>query len=289
MVDLKHKIKSCFPPCLLYHWNFFKKTRNFKQYRHLVEKNKELKDIHRGKRCFIIGSGTSIQKNNLKLLKDEIVFAVNNLYVHEDYPVFMQEPFAKYHVIAPIHLPQTEGEWTAWFKDMEKRVPYNVKLLLGLDAFVKNIKYIFDKNNLFQKHIKYWYYTGIIRDYNFYTFRAAHIDLTKIVWSAYAVSVYALISAIFMGFKKIYLLGMDHDYFLYNDETQMRFYKTALHQKNEFARSFGDAFYVKEFLRQYYIFSDYSLLRDNVDVEIYNASSGGILRIFPRVRYEELF
>jgi len=38
------------------------------------------KDIHRGERCFIIGTGPSLNQTNLSLLKDEITFGVNTLY-----------------------------------------------------------------------------------------------------------------------------------------------------------------------------------------------------------------
>ena len=40
----------------------------------------KFKDIHKGQRCFIIGTGPSLNKTNLSLLKDEICFGVNTLY-----------------------------------------------------------------------------------------------------------------------------------------------------------------------------------------------------------------
>ena len=66
--------------------------RNYKyfpQYKDLVAKNSELKDIHKCKRCFILGNGPSIKKENLKPLKNEIVFALNNFYVHDDFAEIM--------------------------------------------------------------------------------------------------------------------------------------------------------------------------------------------------------
>ena len=38
------------------------------------------KNIHEGKRCFIIGTGPSLNETNLSLLKNEICFGVNTLY-----------------------------------------------------------------------------------------------------------------------------------------------------------------------------------------------------------------
>ena len=40
----------------------------------------DLRDIHKGKRCFIIGTGPSLNKTDFSLIKDEILFGVNSLY-----------------------------------------------------------------------------------------------------------------------------------------------------------------------------------------------------------------
>jgi hypothetical protein len=41
---------------------------------------KEMQNKHKGERCFIIGSGPSLNKTNMKLLKNEILFGTNTLY-----------------------------------------------------------------------------------------------------------------------------------------------------------------------------------------------------------------
>jgi hypothetical protein len=43
-----------------------------------------LRDIHKGKRCFIICNGPSLNKTDLSFLKDEITFGVNNIYLKFD-------------------------------------------------------------------------------------------------------------------------------------------------------------------------------------------------------------
>lgn len=264
-----------------------KNFKSFLQYKDLVAKNIILKDMHKGKRCFILGSGTSIKKENLKPLKNEIVFALNNFYVHEDFLEIMDETIEKYYMTAPIHPPQSEDEWKVWFEDMEKHVPKTTNMIFGLNRYDKNIKYIFDKYKLFNEHRINWYFSG--KDFDNQKFDFSAMDLTKPIYSGETVSIYALILAIYMGFDEIYLLGMDHDYFLYDDESKMRMYSNAKHQNNEFERSFGDTFYIVEFLRQYNIFSKYKAFNDNSDSKIYNAANGGILKLFPRVKFEDLF
>lgn len=284
---MKNFIKKIIPPLL---WEFLVGLKTYVsifKYKKLLSKNIALKDLHKGKRCFILGSGPSIKKQNLGHLKDEIVFALNNFYVHEEFSnIISNTNVEKYYMTAPIHPPQTEEEWKDWFIDIEKNVPVNVKTLFGLNGNKINIKYILDKYGLFKQHIKFWYYEGK----QFKNEKKLNgMDITSAIYSGESVSVYTLILAIYMGFSEIYLLGMDHDYFLYDDESEMRMYKTSIHQNNEFERTFGDTFYIKEFLRQYNIFSKYHAFGVNSSSKIYNASAGGILKVFPKVNFENLF
>jgi len=284
---MKKLIKSLMPPLLWDKLQYARSYKHFLKYKDLVAKNIELKDKHKGERCLILGSGPSIKKEDLKPLKDEVVFALNNFYVHEDFDTIMSGTKAKYYMTAPIHPPQSEGEWKEWFKDMESKMPKNTNMLFGLNGYDGNIKYIFEKYDIFQKHNINWYFAGV--PYSQDVFNKNAMDITKPIYSGEAVSIYTLILAIYMGFDEIYLLGMDHDYFLYDDESQMRMYNSAKHQNNEFERTFGNTFYINEFLRQYNIFSKYKSFLDNSDSKIYNASNGGILKIFPKVKFEGLF
>lgn len=92
----------------------------------------------------------------------------------------------------------------------------------------------------------------------------------------------------YMGFEKIYLLGMDHNYFLFDNEKNMRMYKNAIHQNNELKRTFGNDFYVIEFLRQYNIFIKYRFFTKNFQGSVYNLSEESLLKIFPKVKLREV-
>lgn len=46
-----------------------------------IKKIKALKNIHQGKRCFIIGNGPSLQKMDLSVLRDEFTFGMNRFYL----------------------------------------------------------------------------------------------------------------------------------------------------------------------------------------------------------------
>jgi len=40
-----------------------------------------MRDKHAGQRCFILGNGPSLRRTNLRLLKDEITFGMNRVYI----------------------------------------------------------------------------------------------------------------------------------------------------------------------------------------------------------------
>ena len=275
---MKKLIKSLTPPLLWDKIQYIRNYKHFVKYKKLVAKNIELKDIHKGKRCFILGSGPSIKKENLKPLKNEIVFALNNFYVHEDFAEIMSGDVPKYYMTAPIHPPQSEDEWKRWFEDMESHMPKDTNMLFGLNAYDGNIKYIFEKYGIFKEHKINWYFAGvdISKDYVFFT---RDIDFVNPIWSASTVSTYSLLSAIYMGFDEIYLLGVDHNYICLKKEENFRFYKSAIHQQNEHERmKFKKS---DEFFGTARVFIEKELIAENCqNSKIFNCSSESLLNMF---------
>ena len=53
---------------------------NYPRWGKILKRNKELKDRHKGGRCFIVLNGPSINNHDLSSLKDEEVFATNYFY-----------------------------------------------------------------------------------------------------------------------------------------------------------------------------------------------------------------
>ncbi len=74
-----------------------------------IQENVKLKDSCQGKRCFILGNGPSIKKEDLNLLADEIVFTVNDMYLYEQF----NRLNTNYHLLFD----------PAYFADISKRNP----------------------------------------------------------------------------------------------------------------------------------------------------------------------
>jgi hypothetical protein len=118
------------------------------------------------------------------------------------------------------------------------------------------------------------------------------IDLIHPVPVPQSVSVIALEIAIYMGFQRIYLLGCDHDWILHLN-TSMHFYEENRHTlvQSGYNEWFGEDLesYCRDYInlwQQYKVF--YRVARAK-SIHIFNATAGGLLDVFPRVRYESLF
>ena len=284
---LKNSIKQFIPPLLLNYVKDFRNYYDFLKHSYLFKTNINLKNKHKGEKCFILGSGPSIKDEDLKPLKNEIVFALNNFYVHDDFSEIMSGDVEKYYMTAPIHPPQTETEWKEWFSDMENNMPKYVNLIFGISNQINTAKRILDHYNLFEHNQKYWFYGGInINDY--YNFKQRDIDITRMTWKADTISIYSLIFALYMGFSEIYLLGMDHNY-ICNNESNYRFYQKGIHQNKEVERTIKDASRTKHLsFGLYKIFHQYELLSNNSNAKIYNISKNSLLDVFKYVTFKDV-
>ncbi len=278
---MKKSIKGLIPPLLLDKLLYIRSYKSFFKYKDLVAQNLELKEKHKGKRCFILGSGPSIKKEDLTPLKDEIVFALNNFYVHEDFQEIMSGDVDKYYMTAPIHPPQTEDMWKVWFEDMEESIPRNTNVIFGLNEYASNIKSLFDRHGLFEKHKINWYFTGVNTG-QYYRFDKKDIDMTNMIWNANTVSVYALMSAVYMGFDEIYLLGMDHTNICFKNNKVERFYEgKAEHHKVDYLDSIE--YKKNKFINTYTLWMQYILIERFVKSrkqKIINLSEESLLDIF---------
>jgi len=284
---IKNRIKHFIPPILTNNIIYFRNYFSFLKYKDLLIKNIKLKNIHKGDRCFILGSGPSIINEDLIPLQNEIVFALNNFYVHPDFSKIMSGNKDNYYITAPIHPPQTEKEWKDWLCDMEENMPKNTTMIFGLNRDDTNIKYICDQYNFFNKNKIYWYFSGkIFNDY--YNYSPQDVNITRMIWTADTVSIFALIFAIYMGFNEIYMLGMDHNY-ICNNKGKKRFYQNGIHQYNEEERLLKGSSEVKHSSKALYnIFSQYEMLKKNTSKRIYNISENSLLDVFDYAKLSDV-
>jgi hypothetical protein len=246
----------------------------------LVEKTKSAKDRHIGKRCFILGTGSSVKDQDLKKLIGEYVISVSNAYVHPDYHLFKPQ----YHVLPHLLLGHSNAHsveaLVKWLKDMDEKI-YDAEMFLHYGD-----KKMIDENNILTKRKIHWLeYCGWDEDFN------APIDPSRIpkLWS---VSEIAITMAIYMGFDKIYLLGFDHDW--YNGPHVYFFDEKNEHKLHSEEKTLGynPAYFHAEYQMQRHaqIFKKYRYLY-NMKKNIYNANANQNTYVdtFPKVDFNSLF
>ena len=237
-----------------------------------LKKNIELKDIHKDKRCFVIGNAPSINKQNLKLLKNDIVFMVNRAFLHPDY----ENIKPTYHVIVDPKL--ATGEWPISFLDeIASKNPDVIFLLNSAWHDLAMFQTYKDKYKI------YWIDQSLI--FTPYV-KNRNIDLTKRTYSMYVVE-QAITTSIYMGIKKIYFTGVEgnglaylmmgkdsHSYGTNEEDLDLRWDKIS--------RSYSSGSY---WLR---VWNNISLFCKIHNFEIINLTEGGIMNMVERKYFSDV-
>ncbi|MFH0882963.1 MAG: 6-hydroxymethylpterin diphosphokinase MptE-like protein [bacterium] len=144
------------------------------------------RDIHSDRaRCFIIGNGPSLNRLDLSLLEGEITFAANAIYLLYDRIKWRPTYYA---VSDPLVMEDRHKDINA-LKDSIKF------FTLERANFAKR-----DNNTLFLR---------VRAPQNYPEFTK---DISEVIYGNHTVSFVHMQLAYYMGFRKIYLIGFDHDY-----------------------------------------------------------------------------
>ncbi len=228
-----------------------------------------LKSKYRGKKCFIIATGPSLKWSDLNKLKGEITFGMNSLYRGYKDSDFRPNYYFILDKDVLIDLDKTEYSMLELSKnglflnDMIKRSGENIipTPINYLDHWFNygNAKYNYRKNLKFSKDPLYGLY------------------------DKYTTTISIIETAIYMGFKEIYLLGVDCNYAGKN----LHFRNTEYDQKDWAPNKNLD---VAEIQRQSNIIG-YEFIKEEAEkrgIKIYNSTRGGQLEVFERVDFDSI-
>lgn len=166
-----------------------------------LKRNIKFKNIHEGKRCFVLGNGPSLKDVDLGLLENEYVFTVNKITNHNDFAKLK----TNYHFWAdPVFFqlsPEREEDMELLNSFLKIKTKDNNPI-----CFLPYYAHEFVEQFGLEKELAINYYAG---ELFFYDDMQADIDFTKITYSYQTVVQYAIAMAIYMGFSEIYLLGCD--------------------------------------------------------------------------------
>lgn len=251
-----------------------------------TERIKRFYKKHKERRCFIIGNGPSLAISDLERLSKEITFASNTIYALYTYTDWRPTYYCANDAIFCKQM----------MKDKESmRVLMDGCQVVFTSIMGEGIRYRNDgdmANQLFYMRLK----KGESRN----SLPCFSSDCSRDIYTAGSVTYAMLQLAVYMGFQKIYLLGMDFNYSVERhadhtvtrkenicnhmkeiEQEEQRFYKAISERHNENYMADVDLQ-----LAGYLSAKQYA---DSHGIEIYNATRGGKLEVFPRVDFDELF
>jgi hypothetical protein len=228
--------------------------------RHSVRQLTDLRDKHRGERCFIIGNGPSLKQTDLTCLRDEFTFGLNRIYL-----MFPELGFSTSYYLSVNSLVVEQCAEEIRRLAMPKFVSWRSRHLIQ------------PVDDLIFLHTTY---SGP----KFAT------DARGRLWEGATVTYVALQLAYHMGFRQVILIGVDHNFASKGDAN-----KTVV-STGEDPNHFSPAYFGQGFRWQLPDLDTseigYTLARKayrEAGREVLDATVGGKLTIFPKVDYNSLF
>jgi hypothetical protein len=228
-------------------------------YRESCRRLRTFRNRHEGERCFIIGNGPSLNKMDLTPLKDEITFGLNRIYL-----LFEKMGFhTTYFVSVNQYVIQQSAE------EIER---------LNSPKFIR-----WDS----REHINFDSDTIFIRSRSGPRF--CHDVSRQGVWEGMTVTYVAMQLAYYMGFSEVILIGVDHNFKTKGEPSKL------VVSKGDDPDHFDPDYFGKDINWQLPDLETsekaYTLAKKaylNSGRKILDATVGGKLTIFPKVRYEDI-
>ncbi len=241
-----------------------------------------LKGAYRGKRCFIMGNGPSLNRMDLSRLQDEYVWGSNRCYL----------------------LFERISWRPSFYVAVDKRVvPDNRQQIDALPDQLPETRFFYPVEFRAQKILSskenvYWYDEApVCIDMGRLPEGTFSTEASKRVYAVFTVTLSALQLAVYLGFNPIYLIGCDTSYarvpaVQLEEQSREKLVSTQDNDPNHFdPRYFGQGkkFHEPHVARMIFQYHEARLVCDSIGVQVYNATVGGSLEEFDRVEYAGLF
>ena len=224
-------------------------------------------------RCFVVGSGPSLTIDDLEMIKNEISFSSNRIY----------SLFSKTEWRPTFYACQDDGV----ILELKDKF-YDISNQVGTMFLSGNQMRIYDDKLKKKNNVKFMYIKNTPEGV-----RQFDIDVTDGIHNAINIAYTMIELSIYMGFKEIYLIGIDHNYKTktnqdgevvldgnsrdnYFDGIAPLSLESKVGLKN--GSSWEDA--------RTQCFINAKKYADSNNIKIFNATRGGKLEVFPRVTLE---
>ena len=240
-------------------------VKQYLQNRSICHQMKQFRNIHKGERCFIIGTGPSLTTEDLELLKDEICFSSNRIF--EIYP-------------------RTTWRPTYYMNQDFKLIEKFADEIHALDAkavfLPMDVREKFDDNPLV--------HFFVLRHKEFYPGDAEFSEkLHHFMGQGFTVTYGAIQMARYMGFSEVYLLGIDHNYSISLNEKGIPVMNEGTQDYFKGSKASNQGLNLPRIVESTVAYMTARKYADRQsDFTVYNATRGGKLEAFKRVRLEDV-
>lgn len=225
---------------------------------------KQFKDIHKGEACFIVGNGPSMTVDDLNKIQKLGVksFACNKIFLVFDKTEWRPDYFfvSDSKIVKDIDFEKTGLEKKHMF------FPRKFKKEIGFGNFYELLEHD-------------WCVHG-----DFST------DAYKGIYQCETIIAEAIQVAYYMGFSKVYIIGVDFSYNMKNVNKEAKTFENG--ENNYFIKDYAAKGQVLNLPNQYANILGFQAAREGFEVngrEIYNATRGGKLEVFVRKDLDEVF
>ncbi len=231
------------------------------------------KDCHAGDRCFILGNGPSLSTTDLSPLADEVTFGANGIF----YMTWECGFTPTYYVVEDNHV-------------FEDNLPRVTSVEAAARFFPSRYQPIVEPGPTTHFLPTDWsFYWGGSEWYE--RPRFSH-DVSSVIYVGQSVTFLSLQLASYMGFREIYLIGVDFDYQIPPDATVEGLTVVSVaDDPNHFHPDYfgkGKKWHLPKLENVGESLECAREAIEEVGSFVYNATLGGKLEIFPRVDYWEL-
>jgi hypothetical protein len=229
-----------------------------------------LHNKHVGERCFIIGSGPSINDMDLTPLKKEITFGFNAFYLIKDRVGFLP---TYYLVEDPFPAEDNAGAIN--------------QLHETIKIFPSDLKYCLRPDN----HTIYVYFNRDYVEYHHPDFPLFSDNALRCIYWGGTVAYMALQMAYYMGIREVYLLGIDLTYNIPSHLADGVVISNEADTSHFHPDYFGPGkrWHDPKVERMSKSFEKAGEFFIDKGGKVYNATVGGKLEIIPRVDFNSLF
>ena len=233
--------------------------------------NARFKDLHRGRRAFVIGNGPSLGNQDISTLKGELLFTMNSFDRHP----LCRDLLPVYHFFADPEINDNSPEREA-------------VLTRVADGIGESTVFVPAWPSMQSPTLERWrsagrlYAVPLVGDLALG--EIAVLDMCVGLPGVWSVAQLALMAAIYMGCSPIYLTGLDSDW------------ASSLHRDRHFYSerepdATWDMPYEGTLAETLSMFRGYRHLWEfcrSRQINVYNCTDGGLLDVFPRMRFEDV-